>query len=119
MWKDVPDDREPRVVLVGVPLHRLSRNHQLPCLALLVLISSILAAALQERVLYVPGFRYTGWLAFLTSFTYMALAMVERVVERDLLRRGSFAEYVKLSFLTMGGMYFTNFRRLALRSISK
>ncbi|CAL1148855.1 unnamed protein product [Cladocopium goreaui] len=101
--------REPRVVLVGVPLHRLSRNHQLPCLALLVLISSILAAALQERVLYVPGFRYTGWLAFLTSFTYMALAMVERVVERDLLRRGSFAEYVKLSFLTMGGMYFTNF----------
>lgn len=109
MWKDVPDDREPRVVLVGVPLHRLSRNHQLPCLALLVLISSILAAALQERVLYVPGFRYTGWLAFLTSFTYMALAMVERVVERDLLRRGSFAEYVKLSFLTMGGMYFTNF----------
>ena len=25
-----------------------------------VLISSILAAALQERVLYVPGFRYTG-----------------------------------------------------------
>lgn len=109
MWKDVPDDREPRVVLVGVPLYRLSRNHQLPCLALLVLISSILAAALQERVLYVPGFRYTGWLAFLTSFTYMALAMVERVVERDLLRRGSFAEYVKLSFLTMGGMYFTNF----------
>lgn len=109
MWKDEPDDRDPRVVLVGVPLHRLSRNHQLPCLALLVLISSILAAALQERVLYVPGFRYTGWLAFLTSFTYMALAMVERAVERDLLRRGSFAEYVKLSFLTMGGMYFTNF----------
>eukprot|EP00435_Cladocopium_sp_Y103_P023793 s80_g5.t2 len=100
---------EPRVVLVGVPLHRLSRNHQLPCLAVLVLTSSILAAALQERVLYVPGFRYTGWLAFLTSFTYMALAMVERVVERDLLRRGSLAEYVKLSFLTMGGMYFTNF----------
>jgi hypothetical protein len=28
--------REPRVVLVGVPLHRLSRNHQLPRLALLV-----------------------------------------------------------------------------------
>lgn len=109
MWKDEPDDREPRVVLVGVPLHRLSRNHQLPCLAVLVLTSSILAAALQERVLYVPGFRYTGWLAFLTSFTYMALAMVERVVERDLLRRGSLAEYVKLSFLTMGGMYFTNF----------
>jgi len=25
-----------------------------------VLVSSILAAALQERVLYVPGFRYTG-----------------------------------------------------------
>ena len=26
----------PRVVLVGIPLHRLSRHHQLPCLAILV-----------------------------------------------------------------------------------
>ena len=59
-----PPAREPRVVLVGVPLHRLSRSHQLPCLAVLVLVSSILAAALQERVLYVPGFRYTGAVKF-------------------------------------------------------
>eukprot|EP00434_Breviolum_minutum_P032976 symbB.v1.2.029172.t2/scaffold3165.1/size62113/1 len=104
-----PLGEAPRVVLVGIPLHRLSRHHQLPCLAILVLVSSILAAALQERVLYVPGFRYTGWLAFLTSLTYMLLAMVERFVEKDTLRRGSLVEYVKLSFLTMGGMYFTNF----------
>ena len=34
-----------------------------------------------------PG--HPGWLAFLTSFTYMALAMVERVVERDLLLGGN------------------------------
>eukprot|EP00913_Durusdinium_trenchii_P033011 g30903.t2 len=78
-------------------------------LAALVLTSSILAAALQERVLYVPGFRYTGWLALLTSLTYMCLAMVERCFEADAYRRGGRGEYMKLSLLTMGGMYFTNF----------
>lgn len=75
--------REPRIVLLGLPLNKVAPSHQLLLLGGTVLLSSILAAALQERVLYVPGFRYTGWLALLTSLTYMLLAMLERLVEDD------------------------------------
>ncbi|CAK9010674.1 unnamed protein product [Durusdinium trenchii] len=39
----------------------------------------------------------------------MCLAMVERCFEADAYRRGGRGEYMKLSLLTMGGMYFTNF----------
>ena len=71
-----------------------------------VLSCSVCLAGLQERVLYVPGFRYTGasqglqmcivraeshteycqsggWLALITSVSYTGFSLVERRCEAD------------------------------------
>ncbi|CAE7356870.1 APY2 [Symbiodinium pilosum] len=103
--------RELRLWLLGLPLHRVcsASLSQLFLLAGIVLSCSLCLAGLQERVLYVPGFRYTGWLALITSLSYTGLSLVERRCEADRQRHGSGADYLKLSFLTMGGMYCTNF----------
>mmetsp|Transcript_46756 Transcript_46756/g.102095 ORF Transcript_46756/g.102095 Transcript_46756/m.102095 type:complete len:832 (+) Transcript_46756:48-2543(+) len=99
-----------RVAMLGLPLHRLapSEKGQLAVLAAMVLVASVVFAALQERVLYIPGFKYTGWMALLTSATYVVCAYLERLGTGERMRLGSMVEYGKLSVMTMGGMYFTN-----------
>jgi len=98
------------VVFLGLSLHSIfpSREALLASLVLASITSSITFAALQERVLYVPGFKYTGWMAQLTSLTYASCALAERLWTRDQARLATMQEYVKLSALTMGGMYLTN-----------
>ncbi|CAE7028327.1 pst-2 [Symbiodinium natans] len=102
---------ELRLWLLGLPLHRVCAESlsQLFLLASIVLSCSLCLAGLQERVLYVPGFRYTGWLALITSVSYTGFSLVERRCERDRQLHGSAYDYLKLSMLTMGGMYLTNF----------
>lgn len=102
------DAKDLRVVFFGVPLHG-SKRSQFFVLAATVLTASVLYAAIQERVLYVPGFKYTGWISILSSGTMAACAYLERLcVQEERSRLGSMQEYAKLSVLTMGGMYLTN-----------
>lgn len=99
-----------RADILGIPLHRLATSPpaQLLVLAATVLMASVFFAVVQERVLYVPGFRYTGWMTTLTSLTYVCCALAERTFSSETRRMAPFVEYMKLSFLTMGGMYLTN-----------
>lgn len=112
----MPDDtmfpqKAPReVVVLGLELTRMfpSLMAQLVFLGVALITSSTVFAALQERVLYVPGFRYTGWMAQLTSLTYVIIALLERLATRDCRRAAPVRDYLKLSLLVMGGMYLTN-----------
>ncbi|CAE8632474.1 unnamed protein product, partial [Polarella glacialis] len=109
--RPTPESKDLRVVMLGVPLHRLfpDQGMQFLVLAATVLSASVTCAALQERVLYVPGFKYTGWMALVTSLGYVACAYCEKHVSGDTRRIGTLVDYVKLSLMTMGGMYLTNF----------
>mmetsp|Transcript_84876 Transcript_84876/g.274368 ORF Transcript_84876/g.274368 Transcript_84876/m.274368 type:complete len:844 (-) Transcript_84876:81-2612(-) len=110
-WEDgQTSSKDFRLVILGIPLHRFatSQHSQLMVLSATVLVASVTFAAVQERVLYVPGFRYTGWISTLTSLTYVLCSLLERRYSPEPRRLGSLWEYVKLSVLTMGGMYLTN-----------
>jgi len=98
------------VFVLGLSLERFfpSENAQLLILACLAVVSALIVATLQERVLYIPGFKYTGWMALVTAGTYSMCALVEQVAAKSLHRVAPMSEYVKLSLLTMGGMYLTN-----------
>jgi len=50
------------VFVLGLSLDRFvpSENAQILVLACLAVVSAIIVATLQERVLYIPGFKYTG-----------------------------------------------------------
>jgi len=102
--------KELRVTVLGIPLHQAlpSEKAQLMAVSATVLVASVSFAVLQERVLYVPGFKYTGWLAIVTSLTYVGCACGERLAMREPRRLGSVKEYAQLSIMTMGGMYLTN-----------
>lgn len=77
------------------------------CVALTIT-ASVAFSVLQERVLYIPDFRFTGWLAIMTSSTYCGCALVERLLTADSTPGlGALSEYAKLSIMTMGGMYMT------------
>lgn len=105
-----PQKNPREVVVLGLELTRMfpSLIAQLVFLGVALITSSTVFAALQERVLYVPGFRYTGWMAQLTSLTYVFIAVLERLASRDCRRVAPIREYLKLSILVMGGMYLTN-----------
>jgi len=98
------------VFVLGLSLERFfpSENAQLLILACLAVVSALIVATLQERVLYIPGFKYTGWMALVTAGTYSMCALVEQVAAKSLHLVAPMSEYVKLSLLTMGGMYLTN-----------
>ena len=97
------------------------------------IVSALAFAALQENVFRLKHFHYAGLITLLTSLSYTACGFVERVLTNDLVRRydrssehtngrstfepslsstsarrGSLKDYVLLSLLTFGGMYFTN-----------
>eukprot|EP00929_Paragymnodinium_shiwhaense_P013150 TRINITY_DN121016_c0_g1_i1.p1 TRINITY_DN121016_c0_g1~~TRINITY_DN121016_c0_g1_i1.p1 ORF type:complete len:828 (-),score=103.60 TRINITY_DN121016_c0_g1_i1:7-2490(-) len=98
------------ITLFGLKLDRVCPHHkgQLVLLYTLSLCSSLAFAALQERVLYVPGFRYMGLMSILTSGTYVVFAFLQRLCLQEPPRAGPLTEYAKLSVLCMGGMYLTN-----------
>jgi len=65
-------------------------------------------AVLQEGVWRIPGYKFSGWMTFVTAATMCACGMIERVLTGDIRRVGTLQQYLKLSVLTLGGMYFTN-----------
>ncbi len=85
-----------------------SRGNALLVLAAGNLSCSIAFAYLQERVFLVDGTNHL-FVSFLTALFFGLCGLAECVLSNDLARRASLREYLQLSVLTMGGMYFTNF----------
>jgi len=56
----------------------------------------------------VPGYRFSGFMTLLTSATMAICGLLERLLTGDTQRAGSLMSYLKLSLLTLTGMYFTN-----------
>jgi adenosine 3'-phospho 5'-phosphosulfate transporter B3 len=76
--------------------------------------SAVGFAALQEGVWRIPGYTFSGWMTFVTAATMAACGMLERALTRDTKRVGTLTQYAKLSVLTLGGMYFTNWSLMFL-----
>ena len=71
--------------------------------------SALSFAALQEGVWRIPGFKYNAWMTFVMAATLCGCGMLEKyVLTLDTRRVGTLKQYAKLSVLTLGGMYFTN-----------
>ena len=99
-----PDALAPRLCGVAIPL----RGRPL-FLALCVgaIGSAVGFAALQEGVFQVPGFEFSGWMTFVTAATMAVCGQLELAIIGGR-RVGALSQYLKLSLLTLGGMYFTN-----------
>ena len=65
-------------------------------------------ARVQEGVWHVPHFKFSGYMTLVTAATMAACGQLERVFTGDHNRIGSLQSYLKLSLLTLSGMYFTN-----------
>ena len=87
---------------------KLPENMQFTVLGCGALITAIGFAFLQEMAYNVPHFKFGGFMALLTSWTFCACAALERCIRGDMERKGSIKDYVLLSTFTAGGMYFTN-----------
>merc|ERR1711865_755885 len=73
------------------------------------LICAILFAWLQEMVFRVPDFKFGGFMALITSLTFVACAAMELLMKGNFSKRkGDLKDYVLLSLCTAGGIYFTN-----------
>ena len=77
-------------------------------LCVLYLASALGFAALQEGVFRVPDFKFSGWMTLLTAATMAVCGHIELALTTDGRRVGTLKQYLKLSCLTLGGMYFTN-----------
>ena len=99
-----PGALAPRLCGVAIPL----RGRPL-FLALCVgaIGSAVGFAALQEGVFQVPGFEFSGWMTFVTAATMAVCGQLELAIIGGR-RVGALSQYLKLSLLTLGGMYFTN-----------
>mmetsp|Transcript_41528 Transcript_41528/g.109548 ORF Transcript_41528/g.109548 Transcript_41528/m.109548 type:complete len:360 (+) Transcript_41528:69-1148(+) len=65
-------------------------------------------ANLQERVWQVKGYNFSGFMTLVTAATMAACGQLERLLTGDTERVGKLTSYLKLSLLTLSGMYFTN-----------
>lgn len=101
---------EVKMYVLGFPLHRAlqSSTSRLLALSVTLLCASVSFAALQERAVYVPGFKFAGWMTTITCLSYVSCAFVERLASRSMHRLGGMKDYFKLSLMVMGGMYLTN-----------
>ena len=70
--------------------------------------SAVAFAALQEGVWRIKGFAFSGYMTFVTAATMAGCGQLERVLTDDTKRLGALGSYLKLSLLTLSGMYFTN-----------
>jgi len=96
----------PQATLCGFTL-RLQGAPLFTALCVGAITSAVGFAALQEGVFRVPGFKFSGWMTFITALTmaicgHLELALIRRS------RIGTLLQYAKLSVLTVTGMYFTN-----------
>jgi len=102
---DVPQKDEMNVLCFS--LATLPEQLRLPIVAGGALLSAILFAWLQEMVFYIPGFKFGGFMALLTSLTFCLWAAIELKFQ-GWERKGEMKDYLILSFCTAGGIYFTN-----------
>ena len=72
------------------------------------IVSAVGFAALQEGVWQVKGYKYSEWMTLWTAITMAVCGQLERMLTGDTTRKGSLVQYLKLSVLTLSGMYFTN-----------
>ena len=102
-----PEHSRPLAAVCGLPVPLTGK----PLFLLLCagyLGSALGFAALQERVLDIPGFKFTSWMTFVTAATMAVCGMLERLLTRDLNRVGALSQYAALSVLTVSGMGLTN-----------
>eukprot|EP00747_Dinoflagellata_sp_TGD_P199752 gnl/TRDRNA2_/TRDRNA2_73049_c0_seq1.p1 gnl/TRDRNA2_/TRDRNA2_73049_c0~~gnl/TRDRNA2_/TRDRNA2_73049_c0_seq1.p1 ORF type:complete len:419 (+),score=44.62 gnl/TRDRNA2_/TRDRNA2_73049_c0_seq1:33-1289(+) len=97
-------------VFCGLPLYPLVPSWwgQYILLATGCVSSSLVFAAQQERVLYVPGFKFHGCIPIVQLLTFAVCALLERLVTGESGRRGTMWDYVKLSVAIASGIYLTN-----------
>ena len=70
--------------------------------------SAVGFAALQEGVWRIPDYKFSGYMTLMTALTMAVCGQLERLLTGDTVRKGSLQQYLKLSLLTLSGMYFTN-----------
>ena len=101
--------------LFGCNVGKLSPTVRYACVTGLLLVSSIVNSLVQERVFSTNGFHFGGFALLITSLTYALCASIElKLSDRAYVRKATLVEYLKLSALTLTGMYLTN---LSLRYI--
>ncbi|KAL6762152.1 UAA transporter [Haematococcus lacustris] len=72
------------------------------------IISALGFSTLQEGVFNIPGFKYGGWMTFLTYCTFAVCGWIEGLLTRSLTRHAAMKDFFTVSLLAMGGAYFTN-----------
>ena len=102
-----PEHSRPTASVCGFPVPLKGRALFL-LLCAGYLCSALGFAAAQEQVISIEGFKFTGWMTFVTAATMAACGMLERLLTRDLNRVGTLAQYAALSVLTVSGMGLTN-----------
>ncbi|MEW5297529.1 MAG: hypothetical protein WDW36_000734 [Sanguina aurantia] len=63
---------------------------------------------LQELVFDIEGFKYGGWMTFLTWSTYAICGAVDLLANGNLTRNAALKDYALISVLAMSGAYLTN-----------
>lgn len=101
------------IIVFGVNISRYTTGQQFGLLALGQLVAACAFALLQEQVFSIKTddgekFKYPGLMTILTTSTYFLCAALERHLKGEDRRKGEWKSYIKLSLVTLGGMYFTN-----------
>ena len=103
-----PDPHQHAKLVCGIPLTCITGRLRFLVLCCGAIGSAVGFAALQEGVWNVKGYKYSGYMTLITAATMALCGQVERLATGDTTRRGPLLSYLKLSVLTLGGMYFTN-----------
>lgn len=98
-----------KLVIFGIDITGLTRTNQFLILASGSLLCSLGFAFFQEKVTHIPNFSHYDFMTLLTTITFTVCGMIERYATNDLVRKAPIQMYFKLSMLTVGGMYLTNF----------
>ena len=102
------DPHENVKLVCGIPLTCIQSRMRFLVLCTGAIGSAVGFAALQEGVWNVPGYKFSGYMTLITAGTMAVCGQIERLATGDTERRGPLLSYAKLSVLTLGGMYFTN-----------
>ena len=97
-----------RLMVLCFDIGKLPESVQFAILGCGALVTAIGFAFLQEMAYRVPGFKFGGFMALLTSWTFCVCAAIERFIRGETERRGTIMDYLLLSVFTAAGIYFTN-----------
>lgn len=105
---EVPVSDDVALRIFGFDISHVDERILLAFLTFFSLGSALGFSYLQEKVFRVEGFKFHGFMTFLTSVTYTVCGIVELFVTGDLKRKAPWFDYFLLSIFTLGGMYCTN-----------